>query len=125
MDANFSLINLLKNCDPDDVSLWNGRGYFVEEEPFLQYVKEHEHDKEEVRFFLLLLCLEILTFVCRRVHAPTSTLCNTTSLSSMTSREAAGLWREYVGTVSSSHRALWTRRWGKGKCDIFIPRATL
>lgn len=52
MDANFSLINLLKNCDPDDVSLWNGRGYFVEEEPFLQYVKEHEHDKEEVRFFI-------------------------------------------------------------------------
>lgn len=48
MDANFSLINLKKNCDPDDISLWNGRGYFVEEGPFLQYVDDHAGDKEEV-----------------------------------------------------------------------------
>lgn len=50
MDANFSLLNLWKNCDPDDISLWTGRGYFVDEGPFLKYLEEHANDEEEVRF---------------------------------------------------------------------------
>ena len=67
MDANFGLTNLRKNCDPTDKSLLEGQGYFVKEGPFLEYVKEHENDKEEVSMISLPDMLALTIFFYRKV----------------------------------------------------------
>jgi len=53
-DGNFKLQRKNKHGDPDDVSLNNGRGYFVADAPYRVYLS-HVGECQEVRAALLLL----------------------------------------------------------------------
>lgn len=48
-DGNFHLNKYMKNTDPNDVSLYNGRAYFPNEEEFQAYLKAQPRDLPEVR----------------------------------------------------------------------------
>ena len=56
MDGNFKLINLGKNNDLSDKSLWNGRGYFRKQMEFNAHMQEHRNLKGEVRRIFPVSC---------------------------------------------------------------------
>lgn len=48
MDANFHMIKLIKNCDPDDRAYWDGRGYFTSQKELQEYLAKHNQLTAEV-----------------------------------------------------------------------------
>jgi hypothetical protein len=45
-DGNFQLNHMKKNCDPNDISLLDGRGYFPRNAEYQAYLKTIPYSKE-------------------------------------------------------------------------------
>ena len=92
----------MKKNDPDDISLLNGRGYFVEDEPFRKYVEDHANDVEEVSLvhsYRRKRWLIRLRLPCRKALVRISMRCKTTTILNTTSNVAVVLLWESVATV--------------------------
>ena len=67
MDANFRLRRRAVSSNETDPSLSQGWAYFVEDNAFKKYLRDHKNDVQEVRSYMPDL-LASTDFICRKVH---------------------------------------------------------